>query len=287
MTMRYTIYFTLLLFAATFLFSCGESAKERQQREMIDSLEHVNYQTNMAYGDLQKYISIIAEGLDSISIEEHEIFFATPMGENNNRINKQRMKQQLAHVRELLARHRMRIDSLEQKLSNNYKYAKELQTIITSLKQQLEQKDRELDQLRVDLDNSKKTVRELRQQMKELAQVQEEQNSLIEEQQEKLQGQEEKINVAYVRIASKRELKADGLLTGGLLKKSKVDYSKLDVSLFQSIDIRQTQIFNISEKAKILTPVPDGSYTFVNGTLTITNPELFWSISNYLIIQTE
>ena len=63
--------------------------------------------------------------------------------------------------------------------------------------------------------------------------------------------------------------------------------NKTDASLFQSIDIRQTQVFNVPEKSKILTPVPDGSYSFINGTLTITNPELFWSISNYLIIQTE
>ena len=38
---------TLLLHGVLFFASCGESSKERAQREMIDSLKNVSYQNKM------------------------------------------------------------------------------------------------------------------------------------------------------------------------------------------------------------------------------------------------
>lgn len=285
-------FLLLVLYACTCCLyfsvaSCGESSKERSQREKIDSLMSANELGKMNYEDLQEYLSIIANGLDSISVEENELYMSYANGEKSG-YNKQRMKQQLFHVREILARHRNRIDELEQKLASSSGDAKKLHTIIVALKQQIEQKDAELAQLRSDLDDSRKNESELRTKVSQMQEIQEEQQNKIAEQQEEIQNQSLKINNAYVRIASKKQLKKDGLLEGGnLFKRAKVDYSKIDLSLFETIDIRNTMTISIPKKAKIITPVPAGSYTISNGTLTITNPESFWSVSNFLIIQTD
>lgn len=268
------------------LASCGESAKERMQREAIDSLENANALGRMDYEDLQSYLAIIANGLDSISLEENEIIVGN--GDVENGYNRQRMQQQLSHVREILARHRNRIEELEQKLAAGQGDAKHLHTIIVALKQQVAQKDAELAQLRADLDDSRKSVSELKSTVNQMREIQEEQNSKIQEQQEKIQSQADQINNAYVRMASKKQLKKEGLLEGGnLLKRAKVDYSRIDLSLFDVIDTRTTTQISMPRKVKILTPMPEGSYRIDAGTLYITNPELFWSVSNFLIIQTD
>lgn len=270
-------------------FSCGESSKEKKQRKLIDSLETVNVQGRMDYADLQEYLSVIAEGLDSISIEEHELLVNNTPGENMG-FNRQRMKQNLDHVRELLARHRDRIAELEKKLGNDEGDARKLRTIITALREQVEAKDRELAKLKADLEDNRKNISMLTSQVKQISEEKEVQAQTIQEQQVTIDRQTEQMNKGYIKIASKKELKSSGLLTGGFLKKSQVDYSKVDLNNFQPVDIRVFKSINLPQKYKILSPVPNGSYkieaTSDGNVLQIIDSEKFWSVSNFLIIQT-
>lgn len=272
-----------------FIYSCGESGKERDQRKLIDSLEAVNAQGRMEYEDLQAYLSIIAEGLDSISIEEKELLTNNTPGENMG-FNRQRMQQNLSHVREILARHRDRIDELEKKLNYEGSTARNLKIIITALREQIESKDRELAQLKADLEDNRKSIAMLTSQVQLINEEKEVQAQTIQNQQETIDRQAEKIYKGYIKIASKKELKASGLLTGGFLKKSKIDYSQIDLKAFKEIDVRKYKVINLPKKSKILTSVPQGSYSLTstsNGSrLEITDPEKFWSVSNFLIIQT-
>lgn len=270
-------------------FSCGESSKEKSQRKLIDSLETVNAQGRMDYADLQEYLSVIAEGLDSISIEEHELLVNNTPGENMG-FNRQRIKQNLNHVRELLARHRDRIAELEKKLGNGEGDARKLRTIITALREQVETKDRELAKLKADLEDNRKNISVLTSQVKQISEEKEVQAQTIQEQQVTIDRQTEQMNKGYIKIASKKELKSSGLLTGGFLKKTKVDYSKVDLNKFQTVDIRVFKSINLPQKYKILSSVPNGSYkieaTSDGNVLQIIDSEKFWSVSNFLIIQT-
>ena len=283
--MRSLIMSCALTFAAACALSCGESKKERQQREAIDSLQNANAQGRMDYEDLQGYLTIIANGLDSIQTEEGEIFL-NRSGEGAAP-NKQQMRQKLAYVGELLNRHRARIDELERQLANGQGDAKKLHTIIVALRQQIDQKDRELEQLRADLNDSRKSVADLKNTVTRMQNIQDEQDNKIQMQEAKIQEQTSQMSRAYVKIASKKQLKEEGLLSGGFLKKKKVNYSNVDLSSFKAIDTRTTRTISVSAKAKIITPVPQGSYTLSGGTLTITNPDQFWSVSNFLIIQAD
>ena len=279
----------IILQLTLFLFSCGESGKEKTQRKLIDSLEAINAQGRMDYEDLQEYLSIIAEGLDSISIEEQELLSNNTPGENMG-FNRQRMKQNLNHVRELLARHRERIAELESKLENAEGDARNLRTIIKTLRQQLESKDRELAKLKADLEDNRKSLAMLTMQVQQIREEKEVQAQTIQEQQETIDRQTEQINKGYVKIASKKELKSSGLLTGGFLKKAKVDYSKIDMGQFQTVDTRTFRSINLPQKYKIISPIPNESYKIENtsngNVLQIIDPEKFWSVTNFLIIQT-
>lgn len=285
----FVVFVAFALTTVSSLCSCGESKLEREQRVMIDSLQNVNVQTRMDYDNLSEYLTTISVGLDSIYVEEQEIVLNI-RGSENGRVNRQRMKQQLDHVRQTLGRHRDRIAELEQKLANSNGAEKKLHTIIVALRQQIEQKDAELARLRTDLDNSRRNITELQTTVAQMHEVQESQQQTIVEQQSALEETQQKLSTAYVRIATKDELKSLGLLKGGgFLKKSKVDYSDFNPSLFDRVDINTATQFRLPKKYKILTTVPESSYTVQkNGDeniLTVTNKDQFWSVSNYLIIQ--
>lgn len=280
---------TILLQMVLSLSSCGESAKERMQRETIDSLENVNYQKKRSYEDLQRYLYVIAEGLDSISIEEKELLLKNGDIESRG-LNRKRMQQNLAHVRDILSRHRERIAELEKQLANGNETSRQLRTIIAALRQQLDAKDKELAQLKTDLENNRKSISALAEQIKHLDKEKNEQAETIQQQQETINEQKDQLNNAYIKIGEKNELKSLGLLSSGFLKKTKINYSNIDLSKFQCIDIRSTKTIDLPKKAKILTNVPKESYKMEDNdsggkTLTITNASKFWSISNFLIIQ--
>lgn len=285
----YTLCVSVVAFMSlNWLCSCGESKLEREQREMIDSLQDVATQRFMDYENLSDYLTTISEGLDSIYVEEQEIVL-NMKGNEGGRVNRQRVKQQLDHVRRTLNNHRERIAELEQRLATSQGVEKKLHSIIVALRQQIDQKDAELGRLRADLDNSRKSITELQSTVAQMHEIQESQEQTIEDQRVALEESQQKLSTAYVKIASKDELKALGLLKGGFLKKAKVDYSGINQAVFDRIDINTTTQFTLPKKFKILTSVPASSYNVTKSgdenILTITDREQFWSVSSYLIIQ--
>lgn len=278
----------LAVAAAVAVVSCGgESSKEREQRQLIDSLETANLKKTLEYDDMKEYLQVIADGLDSIALEENELLVGNSVGEHFNR---QRIKQNLDHVRDILARHRDRIDSLEAKLQGGSAEIRNLRTIITALRSQVDAKDRELASLRADLEDSRKNVADLTDRMQQISAVAEEQSQTIENQAATIERQKEEQYVAYMRIGTGKELEADGLKQkGNIFKKSSIDYTAFDTSKFQKIDTRTFRSLNLPKKAEIITTVPKGSFELVKTAdgqiLNILDPAKFWSVSKFLIIQ--
>lgn len=288
MKKNYPFIICSLFVVLGFMTSCGESSKEKRQRETIDSLENANFQLRMNHEELQRYLTIIADGLDSIAIEEKELLVNNSI--EGKSLNRQRMRQDLNHVRGILARHRARIDTLEAQMRNGNVNAKKLRTIITALRQQLDAKDRELIQLKTVLEGNKKDIVSLKEQIAQINDEKLEQEQLIQEQEKTIAEQKRGMNIGYVKIGTKKELKNLGLLSGGFLKKTKVDYSQIDVSLFQELDLNTTQTIALPKKYKIMTSVPQDSYEISSDgagghTLTVLDSKKFWSVSKFLIIQ--
>ena len=107
-----------------------------------------------------------------------------------------------------------------------------------------------------------------------------------------VQAQDKALNAAWFVFGTNSELKEQKIVTKKFLQKKKVlendDFNK---NYFTQIDIRKDKEIKLySKDAKLLTSHPDGSYEFIKdkkGTLTlkILNPNSFWSISRYLVIE--
>lgn len=283
---KFVISFAAVVVMMT-VASCGNKVGELQQQ--VDSLQTALLQSEGDYNRLNDYLSVISDGLDSISAQEQGLLIRTPESPLPSRED---MKQGLNSLKNTLQEQRERISKLEQEVSKGQGDVKKLKGIIAYMKEQIEAKDAQIADLLEQLETSNMTVAQLTTRVGSLTQQNVMQEVKITEQEDVIQVQDQMLNEGYIKIGSKSELKSAGLLSGGFLKKKKLDATQIDASMFQKVDIRQvTEIPIPSKGVKVLSAMPADSYRLdENGnstTLVVTNPGRFWSVTNFLVIQTK
>ncbi len=257
-----------------------------------DSLIQANQDKTRELDELNQILTTIATGLDSIAAQEHVLF--SNNGSDGVMLNRQQIAENLKNMADILARQRKTIQILQDSLSNMdlSQGMERLRKVVTFLNYQLEEKDRVIQSLQADLNNSKKDINQLRSSLSAMqarVDVAERKTQVLTK---AVSTQDEIINECYVKIGTKKQLMESGLLKGGFLKKKKVNYEDVEKSKFNAVDIRKFREVTLhSSNPTILTPQPNNrSFHFEdNGdgtcTLVITNPTVFWSVSNFLIIQ--
>lgn len=276
----YLVAATIIVMAT----SCnGGSASMKEQ---LDSLQTAYEQRDAEYNELNDYLGVIATGLDSISLQEGQLL----KNDESPTLNREQIKKNLDAYKQTLENQRQRIAVMEKKLQTNQKYSAHLRSIIATMKQQLAQKDEEIANLRKLVDDKNTDIAKLKENVASLRQHNEMQAGLIASQAETISSQDASMHTAYIKIGTKKELKELGLLTGGFLKKTKVDFTKIDKSLFKAVDIRTADKIDIpAKKAKVMTPQPEDSYRIdqvhKSLVLSVINPDRFWGVSDFVIIQ--
>lgn len=257
-----------------------------------DSIMQENQAKTQQLDELNGVLATIATGLDSIAIQENILF--TNKGRDGVMLNRQQIAENLKGMADILARQRAKIKMLQDSLANKNtsEGVERLQKVVKFLNQQLAEKDQVIQSLRADLNNSKKDITQLRASLSDMKTRVTNAEKKTQVLTTVLSKQDEVINECYVKIGTKKQLLAAGLLKGGFLQKKTVSYEDVDKSKFNAVDIRKFREITLkSSNPKILTPQPSNrSFHFEengDGTcaLVITNPTLFWSVSNFLIIQ--
>ena len=282
----------MLVLGILLLAGCSDGSKDKiaEMQETIDSLKRVDANRQNDIGNLTMFIETLSEGLDSIAQQEHSLFY-TNKGKEGTTIDRKQLRKNLEMFQQTLIGQRERIAQLADSLKRKGADMKKLNKIIDYLNQQLDSKDLLIKALRADLEKKTVNINELNDKVTALTEDNTKLNQQIEMQAEALTTQSNEFNQAYVKIGTKRELKSCGLLSGGFLKKTKVNYTNLQTSLFTKVDIRtMTEIPINSSNVKVMSPMPVSSYTIVREDdgrtiLRILDPSSFWSVSNYLIIQ--
>lgn len=276
-----------------FVFSCKNEKVDMQHYVAErDSILQENKNKAQQLDELNGVLSTIAIGLDSIAVQENILF--NNSGRDGVRLDKHEIAARLNGMADILARQRAKIQVLQDSLANRKasQGVEHLQRVVEFLNQQLAEKDQVIRSLRADLNNSQKDITQLRASLSDMKSRAVRAENKTQVLTTALSKQDDVINECYVRIGTKKQLSAAGLLKGGFLQKKKVNYEDVDKSKFNAVDIRKFREITLkSNNPKILTPQPSNrSFHFEESgdgscTLVITNPTLFWSVSNYLIIQ--
>lgn len=276
----------LFLFACCAIFaltSCNDKKAERKSSAQADSLNQVIAQKDTEINDMLSTLNDIQEGFQAINEAEGRVTIAKG-SEGDSR--SQQLKDNVAFIAQRMAENRELIEKLKKQVANGSYKSSQLQKTIENLMKQLETKEAELQKLRSKLDAKDIHIAELDETVNNLnTNV----SNLTAEGQQKSQvisSQDKQLNTAWYVFGTKKELKDQNIIEDG-----QVLTASFNKNYFTKIDIREsTEIKLYSSSAKLLTAHPASSYTLTRDAnkqyvLRITNPEIFWSTSKYLVIQ--
>ena len=263
----------------TFL-GCNDSKKAevRWQAEK-DSLISVSQDKQQMLDDLSLTLTEVAASLDSIAAGEDILRQAS----ESKVLTKKEMLDKLSIFRELLEKNKERMSQLENRLVGKDKELAKMGRLVKHLNAELAAKERRIAELEEELNNANANIAMLQAQLGNFS-------TAMNELEEEKANIETTSNTAYYVAGTSKELKDAGIISGGFLKKKKVNFENIDRSLFESIDIRTTTQLTIEAKrVKVLSGAPSDSYTITkNGNLcvfTILDVERFWSVSRFLVLQ--
>ena len=286
MVKKLFIFATLL-----FLTACrGNRQNFSQLEDRIDSLQKENNRKDKDINDMTSYVSLLADGLDSIAKQENMLFYSNK-GREGTIVDKDQLRKNLDMFEETLTRQKQRIAQLADSLRTRGENLSKLSHLVTYLNKQLDEKNSVINRLRSELENKNTNISKLQRQITTLAEDNAKLTQRVETQVKALNTQTEMINEGYVKIGTKKALSDLGIISGGFLKKKKVNPNAIQKGQFMRVDIRYFKEIPLNSDApKILTQMPASSYRIAKtaknqSVLLILDPTAFWSISNYLIIQ--
>ena len=247
-----------------------------------DSLNKVIAQKDNEINDIMSTFNQIEEGLREIGQAEGRISVAKD-GEGTSR--SQRIAENMQFIQQTMQQNRELIDKLRTQLRESSINGEQLKKTIESLALQLEEKDKQLQQLRSELDSKDIHIMDLDEKIANLNTNVSNLSNESAKKTETINAQDKQIHSAWFVFGTKKELKEQQILVNG-----KVLQGNFNKDYFTKVDIRvDKEIKLYSRSAKMLTSHPSSSYTLQRDAnkqyvLRMTDPQLFWSTSKYLVI---
>lgn len=198
----------------------------------------------------------------------------------------------MASIRHKIQQRRQQLLDLEAKLQNSTINNKELTETIDALRMQIDSQFEEIESLRRQLSSANEYIGTLSDTVDSLSSTVTTVTGERDAAQETSLQLENELNICYYIIGTKGVLKNHNIIESGFLRKTKLLKGNFDKNVFVTADKRTLDLLPLnSRKPRILTNHPEQSYELIDEkgekTLRILDPDLFWSLTNYLVIQTD
>lgn len=274
----------LSVVAALIFSSCNFTGNSDREKQVRDSLRNELNLKEKENDELIELISIVTDGFRQIDEAEGRISI------NPDReymmSQKDVIEEQMNFIVGKMSENREKIEKLEKMMKSSKAGNAKLQTMIANLKSQLEAKEAHIAELNSELESKNihinlldSTITRKNAAIDELTEQNEKKAKLVD-------AQDKMINRAWYVYGTRKELKNHRILDGSEVLKN----SDFDREYFTEVDIREFRELPLySKRISLETSHPEGSYELVKDEkgqyiLRITNPELFWNVSRYLVI---
>ena len=281
--MKRTLTILSVALVAFMLSSCVEKSKKYQQlmaekNAVVLENQNIEREYNAALG----IISDVENNLSAIRDAEGMM-----MLKNENNTQRDQLNSELIQIKEAMAINRARLDSLSNVIEKSNKDRSQLRSTIKKLQAQIAEKEATILAMQEQLAQKDQEIAGLNTQVTNLNEDLTKVNAEKEEQSRIIADQITELNTVYYIGATKKELKANGILTSKYILRQEVPSGS-----FTKADKRElTEIVFETKKAKVLSAHPTESYTIElkdnQSVLQISNPELFWSVTKYLVVVTK
>lgn len=277
--------FLLLCCAALVLTGCKSDKASPSLVDVAqsDSLNDIIAQKDTEINDMLGTLNEIEVGFQQINEAENRVNLVKD-GEGVNK--SQQLKENVQFIANRMKKNRELIAKLKQQLGESSIKGDQFKKTIDNLMTQLNEKDKQLQQLRVELDSKDIHISELDETINNLNTNVSNLTTESNQKSETISAQDKQLNTAWYVFGTKKELKEQHIVEDG-----KVLNANFNKNYFTKIDIRvDKEIKLYSKSVKMLTAHPSSSYTLTRDAkkqyvLKITNPQIFWSTSKYLVIQ--
>ena len=273
-----------IMVCAAMMVGCQQSQEKQDTmvQELRDSLNTIISQKDTELNDMMSTLNDIEDGFRQINEAQNRVAIAK-QGEGTS--TKDRIRENMQFIQNTMKQNRELINKLKQQLRESSFKGDQLKRTLESLTAQLEEKDKQMQMLRDELEDRDIYIGELGEKIEDLntdvAKLTEETTQKTET----INTQDKQLHTAWFVFGTKKELKEQHILVDG-----DVLQSNFNKEYFTKIDIRvDKEIKLYSSSAKMLTAHPSSSYTLQRDAnkqyvLRITDPQLFWSTSKYLVV---
>ena len=269
--------------AAFVLTGCNDGKNNAANNAaQADSLNSIIAQKDSELNDMLATLNEIEDGLNQINEAENRVVL---LKNGEGATKRQKLKEDVQFIATRMKQNKELLAKLQKQLANSSFQGDQLKKTIENLQKQLVEKEKQLQALREELDSKDihiaaldETINNLNTQTSNLTKESSKKTEVIN-------AQDKQLNTAWYVFGTKKELKNQHIMENG-----KVMTGNFNKSYFTKVDIREvSEIKLYSKSAKLLTTHPSSSYTLVRDankqyTLRITNSQIFWSTSKYLVV---
>lgn len=270
------------------LFSCNSGNEKEQQ-----SLPEISKQElATALNERDQLLALVKEvsaGLNEIKQLENVMTIAANQPAENP-AQKSRILADMASVKEKIRQRKAQLDEMEGKLQKSTINNKELRETIDALRTQIDSQMEEIEALRKQLTAANEYIGELNNTVDSLNTTVTAVTGERDAAQDALEKFENELNTCFYAVATKSQLKEHNIIESGFLRKTKLMKGDFDKGFFVISDKRTLTALPLNaSKVKILSNHPEKSYELIDANgqkiLIIDNPDEFWSLSDYLVVQ--
>ena len=283
----------LVIGCALLATSCVKSSKEyKTLLQEKDSLVAVNERTQSEFEEMLAILNEVEDGLDRIKKQENYLTVQSSATSEMNNSTRERIEADMALIASTLKNNREQLAKLEAQLKSGRIQSAELKKRVERLSQELEEKSALIESLQEELAKRNVRIQELDNTVTDLSNQVETLTQESDAQRSTLKQQEKELNAVWYVFGTRSELKEHDIISGGgLFSSTKVLEEEFDKDYFIQEDLRKLKKIPLyAKKVKVLSNQPSGSYRFEedeneNKVLVIDNPDQFWSLTRYLVVQ--
>lgn len=269
--------------AAFVLTGCNDGKNNAANNAaQADSLNSIIAQKDSELNDMLGTLNEIEDGLNQINEAENRVVL---LKNGEGATKRQKLKEDVQFIATRMKQNKELLAKLQKQLANSSIQGDQLKKTIENLQKQLVVKEKQLQALREELDSKDIHIAALDETINNLNTKTSNLTKESSKKTEVINAQDKQLNTAWYVFGTKKELKNQHIMENG-----KVMTGNFNKSYFTKVDIREvSEIKLYSKSAKLLTTHPSSSYTLVRDankqyTLRITNSQIFWSTSKYLVV---
>lgn len=249
-------------------------------------------QKDSVLNDVEGTFAQIEDNLKFIREKRHEISLEQKEGGKDRKLA---VIEDIKLMNTMIESSNKKIEELQAKLRKSGINSKAMEQRIAALTESIESQNVEIAELKKVIGEKDMNLAELNSKVEDINKVVALKSDTINYKQKQIVDRVNELNTAHLAMGTFKELKEEGVLTkeGGVLGlgASKSIQENFDNKNFTTLDIRTTKTIPLhTKKARVISEHPVSSYSLIeeNGQiayLQIDNPEEFWKISKYAVIE--